>query len=131
MPFRSLKGNRLKFLTDDQVHDLHQAVLEVLWEVGVRVEWRPALDAFSDAGCRVELDTNTVWIPEHVLSRVLESAPSTFTLSQIARSWALAISGSCDSSRALPYSASSDHCAAPELRGSACNNRKPGWPKSA
>ena len=68
MPIRSLKGNRLKFLTDDQVHELHQAVLEVLWEVSVRVEWRPALDVFADAGCRVEPDTNSVRIPEHVLS---------------------------------------------------------------
>jgi trimethylamine:corrinoid methyltransferase-like protein len=50
MPFRSLTGGRLKFLTDEQVRDLHQAVLEVLWEVGVRVEWRPALEIYADAG---------------------------------------------------------------------------------
>ena len=80
MPFRSLKGHWLKFLTDDQVHDLHQAILEVLWEVGVRVEWRPALDVFADAGCRVEVGSSTVQIPEYVLNRALQSAPSTFML---------------------------------------------------
>jgi trimethylamine--corrinoid protein Co-methyltransferase len=80
MPFRSLKGHWLKFLTDDQVYDLHQAVLEVLWEVGVRVEWRPALEVFADAGCRVETNTHTVQIPEYVLKRALQSAPSTFML---------------------------------------------------
>ncbi len=80
MPFRALKGRWLKFLTDHQVHDLHQAILEVLWEVGVRVDWRPALDVLADAGCRVEPSSNVVQIPEHVVQRALHSAPSTFTL---------------------------------------------------
>ena len=80
MPFRSLKGRWLKFLSDDQIHDVHQAVLEVLWEVGVRVEWRPALEVYADAGCRVNFDTHIVQIPEHVLNRALQAAPSTFTL---------------------------------------------------
>ena len=80
MPVRSLKARWLKFLTDDQVHDLHQAILEVLWEVGVRVEWRPALEVYADAGCRVEMSTQRVQIPEHVLKVALQSAPSTFTL---------------------------------------------------
>jgi len=80
MPFRSLKGRWLKFLDDDQVQDLHQAVLEVLGEVGVRVEWRPALEVLADAGCRVDVNTNIVHIPEHVLKRAQQSAPSTFML---------------------------------------------------
>ena len=34
----------LEFLRDDQVHDLHQSILQVLAEVGVRIEWKPALE---------------------------------------------------------------------------------------
>lgn len=80
MPFRSLKGRWLKFLADDQMRDLHQAILEVLSEVGVRVEWQPALDVYADAGCHVEVSTRRVQIPEPVLNRALQSAPSTFML---------------------------------------------------
>jgi trimethylamine--corrinoid protein Co-methyltransferase len=80
MPFRSLRGGRLRFLTNDQMGDLHQAILEVLWEVGVRVEWRPALEVYADAGCRVELSSNRVHISEQVLKRALQTAPSTFIL---------------------------------------------------
>jgi trimethylamine--corrinoid protein Co-methyltransferase len=80
MPFRSLKGGWLKFLTEEQILDLHQAVLEVLWEVGVRVEWRPALQVLADAGCRVDLEASLVQIPPDVLQRALQSAPSAFTL---------------------------------------------------
>ena len=32
----------LQFLTKSQVESLHQAILSVLSETGVRVEWRPA-----------------------------------------------------------------------------------------
>ncbi len=70
----------LEFLTPDQVHDLHQAILQVLWEVGVRVEWQPALEAFASGGCRVEFDRSVVHIPEEVLQRALSTAPSSFTL---------------------------------------------------
>jgi trimethylamine--corrinoid protein Co-methyltransferase len=80
MPVRSLKGRWLSFLTADQVSDLHRAILEILGEVGVQVEWRPALDVFAAAGCRVDASTHRVRVPEHVLQRALQSAPSTFTL---------------------------------------------------
>jgi trimethylamine---corrinoid protein Co-methyltransferase len=80
MPVRSLKGRFLRFLSDDQIQELHQAVLEVLWTVGVRVEWKPALEVFEEGGCKVIFDQNRVKIPEHVLQSALQTAPSTFLL---------------------------------------------------
>ena len=70
----------LEFLTPDQVDTLHQAILQVLWEVGVRVEWQPALEVFASGGCRVDFDRRIVHIPEEILQRALASAPSSFTL---------------------------------------------------
>jgi len=43
MPICGLKGGQYKVLTDDQLHDIHIATLEVLQEAGVRVEHKPAL----------------------------------------------------------------------------------------
>jgi len=70
----------LEFLTPDQVDTLHQAILQVLWEVGVRVEWQPALEVFASGGCRVDFNSRIVHIPEEILQRALTSAPSAFTL---------------------------------------------------
>ncbi len=70
----------LEFLTPEQVQELHQAVLAVLWETGVRVMWKPALEAYAGGGCRVDFDAQIVHIPEDVLQRALRSAPAQFTL---------------------------------------------------
>lgn len=70
----------LEFLTPDQVQSLHQAVLTVLWEVGVRVMWKPALEVYASGGCRVDFKAQMVHIPKDVLTRALSSAPSRFTL---------------------------------------------------
>jgi len=70
----------LEFLTSSQINQLHQAILQVLTEIGVRVEWRPALEVYAGAGCRVDFATQIVRIPEDVLKRTLETSPSTFSL---------------------------------------------------
>jgi trimethylamine--corrinoid protein Co-methyltransferase len=72
--------NRLEFLTPEQVAAVHQTVLKVLSEVGVRVDWRPALEVYAENGCRVNFEKNIVLIPEEVLMRALQSCPSEFTL---------------------------------------------------
>jgi trimethylamine--corrinoid protein Co-methyltransferase len=70
----------LQFLDQSQIQDLHQAVLRVLWETGVRVEWRPALEMYAAHGCRVDFETRVVKIPEAVLTRALKTAPAAFSL---------------------------------------------------
>ncbi len=73
----------LEFLTEEQVLMLHNSVLQVLWEVGVRVEWRPALEVFAANNCLVDFETRNVRIPAEVLERALESCPREFTLHAI------------------------------------------------
>ena len=80
MPIRSLKGGQFQPLSDDDMKLIHEAVLTVLWEIGVRVEHRPALELFEAHGCRVDFDKRLVQIPEHVLTLALATAPSEFTL---------------------------------------------------
>ncbi|NPV53915.1 MAG: hypothetical protein HPY71_10380 [Firmicutes bacterium] len=80
MPIRALKGGQFKPLSDGDIRSIHWAVLEVLEEVGVRVEYRPALELFRDHGCNVDFEGRIVKIPEHILRRALSTAPSRFTL---------------------------------------------------
>ncbi len=70
----------LEFLTPDQVQLVHQTVLRVLAEVGVRVDWIPALEIFADNGCKVDFKQRLVFIPQDVLERARKSAPSQFHL---------------------------------------------------
>ena len=80
MPVRSLKSGRLQFLDASQLHALDEAVRTVLAEVGVRVDYPPAWDVFSAAGCPVDRDCRIVRIPADVLQRALDAAPHEFTL---------------------------------------------------
>jgi len=70
----------LQFLTKSQVESLHEAILSVLWETGVRIEWRPALEVYAGAGCRVDFERQLVQIPERVLEQALKTAPAAFSL---------------------------------------------------
>lgn len=80
MPVRSLKCQWLKVLSTEQITQVHQAVLKVLNEVGVRVEWQPALEVFEACGCPVDFSRQEVRIPEQILNQALESTPSEFSL---------------------------------------------------
>ncbi len=80
MSIPCLTGGQLAVLSDDDIAKVHAATLAALAEVGVRVEYPPALALFRDHGCRVDLDRRIVFIPEDVLRRALASAPSRFTL---------------------------------------------------
>ncbi len=70
----------LEFLTTEQIAAIHGSVLRVLSEVGVRVDWQPALEVFAGHGCRVDFEKRLVRIDEDVLQAALASCPHGFTL---------------------------------------------------
>jgi trimethylamine--corrinoid protein Co-methyltransferase len=82
-PMRPQLPHVLEFLTTEQVLMLHNSVLQVLWEIGVRVDWQPALQVFAGNHCQVDFETRIVRIPPEVLERALESSPRNFTLHAI------------------------------------------------
>jgi trimethylamine---corrinoid protein Co-methyltransferase len=71
-------GLRLEVFTDDELHDIHFATLEVLERTGVFVGDDEARDIFASAGCRVDRETGVVKIPGHVVDEAIRSAPSRF-----------------------------------------------------
>lgn len=80
MPRRGLRGGLLKFIREDDLEQIRFAVLEVLSEVGVLMEYRPALELLADHGAQVDWDRSIVRIPDWLLEKALLSAPSRFTL---------------------------------------------------
>jgi len=80
MAIKEIKGGQYKVLNNDEIKEIHQSTLQVLEEVGVRVEYKPALKLMADCGCNVDFNKKIVKIPEYVLRKALQSAPSRFTL---------------------------------------------------
>ena len=66
------------FFTKDDVENLHEGVLRVLSEVGVKIENDEALEIFKQHGARVE--DGTVYIGEALLNKALETVPANFEL---------------------------------------------------
>ncbi len=70
------RGGQFKLLSEDQVRSLHAATMEVLQEVGIKVVHDDALEILRSNGCRVDFEKKIARIPEEVLMRFLEMAPS-------------------------------------------------------
>jgi trimethylamine--corrinoid protein Co-methyltransferase len=64
-------------LTQEQVEKVHDASLEILEEVGLKVRFAPARELFKAHGCRVEEER--VKFPRAVVEKYRRLAPSSFT----------------------------------------------------
>jgi trimethylamine:corrinoid methyltransferase-like protein len=69
-----------RVLSDEQVTKVHQASLEVLSRVGVRVPHEDMLSQFEDAGAQVDRAEQKVRIPAALVLRSVEQATKRFTL---------------------------------------------------
>jgi len=74
------KGGQYKLLSEDQLQDLHNATIEVLNEVGIKLMHPDALELMKANGCIVDFDAQLVKIPEDVLMKYLGMAPDEITL---------------------------------------------------
>ena len=71
---------QLKVLSDEQIYDIHQAALEILWNTGVLVKAPAARDLLRQAGSAVDEETMICRIPGYVVEEALARAPSSFTV---------------------------------------------------
>jgi len=75
-----MKATRFEVLSQQEIERIHSASMEVLAEVGIRVDYRTARDLFREAGAEVDDDEACVRIPEDLVRWALEQAPRRFTL---------------------------------------------------
>lgn len=64
-------------LTQEQVERIHDASLEILAEVGLKVRFEPARELFKEHGCSVE--DERVKFPRSVVEKYRKMVPSSFT----------------------------------------------------
>lgn len=70
----------MRVLSDEQVYDIHNAALQILWQTGVLVKSEEARRLLAAAGARVDEETMTCHIPAYVVEEALKRAPSSFTV---------------------------------------------------
>ncbi|MDP1715339.1 MAG: trimethylamine methyltransferase family protein [Anaerolineales bacterium] len=66
-----------ELLTQEQVQRIHDAALEILEDVGLKVRYEPARDIFAKHGCPV--DGERVKLPRAVVEKYRQVYPSSFT----------------------------------------------------
>ncbi len=73
-----MDGIGLNMFTEDELYDIHLATLDVLWNIGVKVESEEAREIFYSNGCTLNKETQIVKIPAHLVEDALRSIPKTF-----------------------------------------------------
>ena len=70
----------LEILSNEQLYQVHTSSLEILENVGVKVEEPKALQVLADAGARVDSKNRIAKIPSYLVKEGLEKAPSICSL---------------------------------------------------
>ena len=68
-----------ELLTHEQVQRIHDASLEILEQVGLKVRYEPARALFAKHGCSVDSETNIVKFPRAVVENYRKMTPPQFT----------------------------------------------------
>jgi len=71
---------QLKVISEEQIYDIHQAALDILWNTGVLVKAPAARDLLRQAGAWVDDETALCRIPGYIIEETLKRAPSSFTV---------------------------------------------------
>ena len=74
---------QFKILSDDLIEQIIAEGFELLMDPGVRVHNEEALTLLADAGAEVDFDAQIAYIPQDIVERALETAPSDFDLYDI------------------------------------------------
>jgi len=70
----------LRVLSEEQVYDIRQAALDILWNTGVLVKAPAARALLRQAGAWIDEQTMLCRIPGYIIEEALNRAPSSFTL---------------------------------------------------
>lgn len=74
------KGGQLNLVSTREVEQIHEAALTVLEEKGIKVEEPESRRILDEDGCRVDTDSHVVKIPEKLVKKSLDTAPSSFVM---------------------------------------------------
>jgi len=71
---------KLKILNEDDIRLIHEASLNILEDIGIKVPDDEILHALKDLGCNVNHEVSTVKIPREITEEMIKKAAKKFTL---------------------------------------------------
>jgi len=71
---------RLTLLSNGEKQRIHESVLDVLQNVGIKFNSTSALEILGDSGCEINQDDKSAKIPGHLVNKALETVSKSFTL---------------------------------------------------
>ncbi len=75
-----MKTARFEVLNPEEVERIHAASMEILAEVGIKVNYKKAREIFREAGAEVDEQTLAVKLPEKLVRWAVDQAPKQFSL---------------------------------------------------
>jgi trimethylamine--corrinoid protein Co-methyltransferase len=75
-----MKTARFEVLSPREIERIHAASMEILADVGVKVDYGKARELFREGGAQVDEEMRVAHIPASLVQWALEQAPSSFTL---------------------------------------------------
>jgi trimethylamine--corrinoid protein Co-methyltransferase len=75
-----MRINKLEVLTKEEIQLIHDKTLNLLEEVGVKVESPEARAFLEEHGCEMEKDTHFVKFPNDLIKKQLKTVPDSFSL---------------------------------------------------
>ena len=81
-PFRAVKNPLapVNIISDDEIEFIHQSSLEILRDIGVKVDDQRALNLLTEVGAQIDTSTNQVRFDPDLVESMLTDLPSTFTI---------------------------------------------------
>jgi len=70
-----LKLSPMRVFSGDELSQIHQAALDVLWNTGMSIDSQEALALLKDGGATVDSEKKVARIPEQLIKEALRSAP--------------------------------------------------------
>lgn len=80
MKYAGLTGGKYKVLNEDEVKRIHERALQILGEVGVKVDSEEIINILEANGADIDSSKKVAMLDEKTIKRYLESAPSRVTL---------------------------------------------------
>ena len=75
MKVHNVVGGQLKLASESQLKEIHQAGLDILGQIGVRLRSRKALELFQNKGATI-IDQSVVRMPKGMVEGAISTAPS-------------------------------------------------------
>jgi trimethylamine--corrinoid protein Co-methyltransferase len=75
-----LDGGLYRPLTDSDIRRMHEAIVRLVSEVGIKVANQRAFELFQKTGCRTDEGKKLVFIPQSMLEDSIDAAPSELVL---------------------------------------------------